>query len=620
MSILGYFNLDRSEQPLASLLRSQVSREYPVSIIEIGSLNVAVHHSPELGLLHIQGRPGSRKAVVVLGYVGVPGVEKAGLAEHLLAQWGKHGPSFLAELNGSFAMLLVDEAAGSGLLAVDCLSSRTIWTSRVRRGLVFGSHVQPVATLAGSRRELDPTYAYSFLLHDQTIDGRSPYRGITAVNSGCAVLLAEDTPPQDVRYYEPRFEPGRRTVDDAADALAGTLRGIVAEATAGSRAPCLFLSGGLDSRLVASVSPPGMSALTFGDRENRETRIAARVATMAGMPHRLIIRPENWYPDDLPAAAKANDGIWAASHAHFHPLRLAEYGFLNDVVVLGYGSNTYFRGSHLQWGELWRSLPAGASTKSRLLDLIRSAPKKHPVAEEFLTARGKRIASDAFQAAAEGVVDTVMPFADELPDLWELFWCGALTTVRHAANLACLRDFTAERNAFSDRRIHELYLSLPPRLRASGEVVRRAMSHSSRELNWLPDSNTWLPMAFPTWLHSSASAARQVVAGARRAHLGARRSPDYRSRGSWPHYGILLATNPTMRGHVERVLAAEWPTDDLLDRQSIRKCWEALSNGDYRYGGAFAALVTMLIFLLDSEGSQETDPGRRSERAVSVGS
>ena len=143
---------------------------------------------------------------------------------------------------------------------------------------------------------------------------------------------------------------------------------------------------------------------------------------------------------------------------------------------------------------------------------------------------------------------------------------------------------------------------------------------NSRELNWLPDSNTWLPMASPTWLHRSAWATRHVVAGARRAYLGARRSPDYRSRGSWPHYGILLATNPTMRGHVERVLAAEWPTDDLLDRKSIRKCWEALSNGDYRYGGAFAALVTMLIFLLDSEGSQETDPGRRSERAVSVGS
>jgi hypothetical protein len=334
---------------------------------------------------------------------------------------------------------------------------------------------------------------------------------------------------------------------------------------------------------------------------------------MANMPHRLLIRPESWYPDDLIAAAKANDGIWDASHSHYHPLRLPEYEFSNDVVTLGYGSNTYFRGSHLVWGELWRCLPPAVNTKSRLLSLVRTAPIENPVAAKFLTANGRRLASAAFAEASERVAERVVPFSSELPDLWELFWCGAMTTVSHAANVACLRDFTAERNAFSDRRIHQLYLRIPPDMRATGAVARRALAISSRELNWLPDSNTWLPMALPRWLHRSAWATRKVVAGARRAQLGARRSADYRSRGSWPHYGILLATNPSMRVHVERILAAEWPTDDLLDRPNIRRCWDALSNGDYRYGDAFAALMTMLIFLLPDEGQQAGGALEREE-------
>jgi asparagine synthetase B (glutamine-hydrolysing) len=600
MSILGSFNRDPG-QPLEPVLLSQVGREYPVTTFQIGRLSVAVHLSPEVSLSDIRGEAGDRKAVVVLGYIGVPSVEPASLAEYLLARWHARGPSFLVELNGSFALLLADEAAGSALLAVDCLSSRTMWQSRVGQGFVFGSHVQPVATIAGSSREPDPAYVYSFLFHDRTVDGRSPYRGITALDAGSSVLLANDEPPQDLRYCEPRFEPVAGTLDDLARTLSTTLRAVVADAKAGSREPCLFLSGGLDSRLVASVSPAGMSAVTLGDRENRETRIASRAAAMAGLPHRLLIRPNSWYPDDLVPASLANDGIWDASHAHYHPLRLPEYEFGNDVAVLGYGSNLYVRGSHLGWSELWRPRPADTSPKSRLLDLVRTAPCVNPLASEFFTPAGMLVARKAFEETSELVVDRVLQFSDQLPDLWDLYWCGSMTTVSHAANIACLRDFTSERNAFSDRRIHQLYLQIPPRMRASGQVARRAMAISSRELNRLPDANTWLPMSFPRWLHRSAWATRKAVAGVRRARLGASRSADYRSRGSWPHYGILLATNQTMRAQVERLLAADSPADDLLDRPRIRGCWEALSNGDYRYGDAFAALVTMLVFLLPKE-------------------
>jgi hypothetical protein len=56
-----------------------------------------------------------------------------------------------------------------------------------------------------------------------------------------------------------------------------------------------------------------------------------------------------------------------------------------------------------------------------------------------------------------------------------------------------------------------------------------------------------------------------------------------------------------MRRKIEGILTREWPTEDLLDRDRIRGCWAELGNGQYRNADSFAALLTMLLFLLPEE-------------------
>ncbi|HEX4972524.1 MAG TPA: hypothetical protein VFV69_15825, partial [Steroidobacteraceae bacterium] len=65
----------------------------------------------------------------------------------LHAAYSKHGRAFLERLEGSFALAIIDEAAGSVLLAIDRMGiERMAWTV-VGATLVFGSSAEHLARL-----------------------------------------------------------------------------------------------------------------------------------------------------------------------------------------------------------------------------------------------------------------------------------------------------------------------------------------------------------------------------------------------------------------------------------------------------------------------------------------
>lgn len=584
-----------SPNELESILRLGLPSDAPVRHLKRSTAAFALQERHDLSLLH--DAPNG-DAVVVLGYVGCPGSTKVDdeLAQVLLSSWREKGVAFLSDLEGSFALILYDAAQSRLLVAVDCLSSRSIWYAKTADGLAIGTNVQAVCEMLSERPTLDKAYLWSFLVHRCTVDNRSPFEQIRALDAGEAIEFQSAELRWHGRYTDPVFHPQQRPVNDTAAELADALQSTVAEACRSSRSPCLLLSGGLDSRLVAGTCPPDVASLTLSDSLNHETAFASRTACACALAHRIIIRDKDWYPSILEAGSLTGNGIWAWNEAHYLPLARPQWDYHHDVTLLGFGSNTYFKGNHLTWPRVWDPPPVN-SFDDYFLQLVMETPEPSADAVSLLKAGARQECEQAYRQVAREVIARVSSWADSVPDMWELFWSHSLTRVVQALNLASLREFSSDRSAFGGRRIQKLYLSVPPQQRAQGAIIRKALRHVGKGLTMIPDANTWLPAGLPLWMHAFSRHARRRIAQVRHFILNRSKSRNYISRCSWPHFGLLWFASETMRNTMDKLVADESAFPDaFFDRDAIRQVWEMHRSGQRSLGSTLDVLVTFGIF------------------------
>lgn len=118
-------------------------------------------------------------------------------------------------------------------------------------GQCVAASVPRVLHAAGLAPRLDPERLAANLLLDHTDEERGWYLGARRVPVGCRVI-ATPTGLRTERYYDPLAIPVRPcSEDEALDGVWQLLREAAAKGVAGARRPGMFLSGGLDSPLMA---------------------------------------------------------------------------------------------------------------------------------------------------------------------------------------------------------------------------------------------------------------------------------------------------------------------------------------------------------------------------------
>jgi asparagine synthase (glutamine-hydrolysing) len=266
--------------------------------------------------------------------------------EVLLEGYRAWGEEMLPRLIGQFAFAIADRASGELFLARDAFGEKPLFYREEAGAVTFASELRPLAALPGERR-LDEWALGQFLCLNYVPGEATLLAGVRRVPPASWRRYAASGVATG-RYWEPRPRPHAPSADAARDELRHHLDRAVRHALVSDVPVGVFLSGGMDSSLVAeSAARQGRLSqaycLDFPEAGFSEWPQAELVARRLGLPlARVRMGPEVAadffrmveHADD-PLADSSALAVWTIS-------REAARG--NKVVLGGDGGDELFAG------------------------------------------------------------------------------------------------------------------------------------------------------------------------------------------------------------------------------------------------------------------------------------
>ncbi|MFO0726322.1 MAG: asparagine synthase (glutamine-hydrolyzing) [Myxococcota bacterium] len=183
--------------------------------------------------------------------------------EVLLAGHAEWGRDLLLHLNGQFAFALWDRPRRTLLLARDRLGIRPLfWTEAPGGVLVFASEMKALFDYPGVQAALDPEGLGQILSLWVNIPPRTPFLGIQELEPG-AYLEFGPAGRRQARYWHLSFPDAGQHEERPLGAWAQDLRDTLGDAVRlqlrADVPVATYLSGGLDSAVIASLAAPQVS-------------------------------------------------------------------------------------------------------------------------------------------------------------------------------------------------------------------------------------------------------------------------------------------------------------------------------------------------------------------------
>lgn len=301
--------------------------------------------------------------------------DRAGVRQRSAEDWAADGPlpvsmERLGDAWEPFA--LVRWHAGKALLAVDRFGGRPMYYATLTHGFAFSSCLRALVRLI-DRPALNEAALVDIFRFRMLGDRQTMVAGVDAIEPGGWVLASADGVIDRQRYWRMDFD--RRThvhgvkFQAWVDRTSTALRSAVDRICAGNRHVNVFLSGGVDSSIIAALAAahPNVTALTLEIEgfANPELDRARKVAAQLGMRHEVV---------RAPASAVAANQRWLVAHLeqpprHINNLALLELyrraGELGGPVVSGVAADAFFGSKEprnvavmLRRERLRRALPA----------------------------------------------------------------------------------------------------------------------------------------------------------------------------------------------------------------------------------------------------------------------
>jgi asparagine synthase (glutamine-hydrolysing) len=272
--------------------------------------------------------------------------------EVLVHLYEQEGPGMITRLRGMFAFALLNKKKGTVLIGRDHFGQKPLYYASGSNRFAFASELKALRHLDWVDWSEDPD---AFLIYSAWLSLPAPrthFRGIKKLEPGSLleVDLTSCTTGSPTKPW--RFVPARNPRlrdEEAVDAVEEALRGSVRIHLRSDVPVGVFLSGGLDSKLIATLvrSCHEEKLHTFTaifDGADSEEYEAARTASQLGLPnHRVMIRSDRLGERLSEVARHLDEPI--GDPAALAVLQLSEAAAEHVKVVLsGEGSDELFAG------------------------------------------------------------------------------------------------------------------------------------------------------------------------------------------------------------------------------------------------------------------------------------
>jgi len=222
------------------------------------------------------------------------------------------GTSIFARLRGMFAVAVWDAASQALVLARDRAGEKPLFYSPTADGIMFGSTTR-LFDNAPQGREVSAEAIACYLAHSFIPAPKTIYPSVSVLPPAHFMKISVAGATEIVRYWDfPTCRPTRSRVSTCETAVESALDDSVARCLDADVPVGLFLSGGVDSSLVAALASrhrKGLPAFTigFGEPKFSEIPYAEQVARHLGLEHHT-------------AAVTADDVV------HWLPYLVKQYG------------------------------------------------------------------------------------------------------------------------------------------------------------------------------------------------------------------------------------------------------------------------------------------------------
>ena len=438
---------------------------------------------------------------------------------------------------GSFRGFEIDGPTKSLTVFGDPLGTRPIFYLRTPETFYISDKLATLATMAWGETEVNWGALLEVLTLGALYSKDTTLAGAEELPPGVALCIKEGRVSTFLRSEMPEHLTidQQEVIDDPSGSLFKALKCAVEEVWVDPEAPIL-LSGGLDSRLTLWLAGPGRKALTVTTGENRESRIARRIAQTCGADFRHIARPPEQYHRVIRDADLLGAAMYYPPHAHH--LHMASEWREQGVHGLahGYGFETFLKGwllfpvpqkvvtpsfidslgAHASLLLHFMALDAGISDVNRIYRLFSEE------GQSILRARIANLAENFHSRPVDG-----------LETAFEQTMVSRLPISRSSA-YPNLLSWMEEQDVYSPvfhQAIWSWHTASQPRERYKAKAFIDVLKKSGHDISTIPNSNTGLrPSRKISWLTLPKYQLDPI--GRKAMKILARLGP--KDKGSWP--------------------------------------------------------------------------------------
>ena len=291
---------------------------------------------------------------------------------HAYEEWGDN---FIEHLSGIFGFALWDTKRQRLMLVRDRVGVKPLYYYEAKNLLVFGSEIKSILLHPAVERELDFEAFNNYLYFAYVPAPLTMFKGIKKLMPGHRLVWQGDS--SNIRqYWDVSYNINADISEqEALERLQQLLRKAVKDQLIADVPLGLFLSGGIDSSILASLMAGEMDrpvttfSIAFDEGQYNESKYAKQVAEHFGTDHReFVVRPD--IIKELPKIIEHLDEPLANSTAlpTFLLSKLAKEkvtvvlnGAGGDEIFGGY--DRYRRQSFLSW---YKKFPAGVRSLAHL--------------------------------------------------------------------------------------------------------------------------------------------------------------------------------------------------------------------------------------------------------------
>ncbi len=324
--------------------------------------------------------------------------------EVLLRIYARRGRGALDVLQGMFAFALWDAARSELLLAVDPLGIKPLyWTTLPGGGFAFASEVRALLDAGLAPRRADPEALASYLAYGAVQGPITAIAGVHALQAGHLLTVSSVGRVEGPkRYWRPAFRavgspPPSRS--EAVARLKDLLDGVVAQHLTADVPVSVFLSGGVDSTVLAHFAARHARSLksfsvSFEEAAWSEAPYFRETAASFGLDHQELVLGADELQSLLPRALDALDQP-TLDGVNVFVLSKAVRGAGLKVALSGQGGDEVFGGY-----STFRLVPRALSWSRPMA--FAPAFSRRAVAAAWEAARGRVLPGKAEQFLRDG--------------------------------------------------------------------------------------------------------------------------------------------------------------------------------------------------------------------------